>query len=275
MYRNRREYNIQYLELTWHGRGPAMITIDSLIGQMKNLFAIKTPVRFDTPEYIQFHSDLIQYIYENHFEESDEWKIISRNLVYTSTQIMAVGEGNSILIQLDALKRRELGLRFAVDWKLVHPDIIRVARSLYQDGHYFESARSAFIEINARVKKLFPELRGKDGKQLDGYSLMQTVFSAKSPKIVIADTSTDTGENVQRGFMDMFAGAAAALRNPKAHGNDSITAENAARQLIFASMLMYKLDEALEREENSNIAAVEKVQLVADTDFASNGHRGG
>ena len=170
---------------------------------------------------------------------------------------MAVGEGNTILIQLDALKRRELGLRFAVDWKLVHPDIIRVARSLYQDGHYFDSARSAFIEINARVKKLFPELRGKDGKQLDGYPLMQTVFSAKSPKIVIADASTDTGENVQRGFMDMFAGAAAALRNPKAHENDSITAENAARQLIFASMLMFKLDEALEREENSNIAAVE------------------
>ena len=252
-----------------------MITIDSLIGQMKNLFSIKTPVRFDTPEYNQFHCDLIQYIYENHFEESDEWKIISRNLVYTSTQRMAVGEGNTILIQLDALKRRELGLHFAVDWKLVHPDIIRVARSLYQDGHYFESARSAFIEINARVKKLFPELRGKDGKQLDGYPLMQTVFSAKSPKIVIADTSTDTGENVQRGFMDMFAGAAAALRNPKAHENDFITAENAARQLMFASMLMYELDEALEREENSTIAAVEKVQLVADTDFASNGHRGG
>lgn len=77
-----------------------MITIDSLIGQMKNLFAIKTPVRFDTPEYNQFHCDLIQYIYENHFEESDEWKIISRNLVYTSTQRMAVGEGNTILIQL-------------------------------------------------------------------------------------------------------------------------------------------------------------------------------
>lgn len=54
-----------------------MITIDSLIGQMKSLFAIKTPVRFDTPEYIQFYNDLIQYIYENHFEESDEWKIIS------------------------------------------------------------------------------------------------------------------------------------------------------------------------------------------------------
>ena len=101
-----------------------MITIDSLIGQMKSLFAIKTPVRFDTPEYIQFYNDLIQYIYENHFEESDEWKIISRNLVYTSTQRMATGEGNTILIQLDALKRRELELRFAIDWKLVHPDTV-------------------------------------------------------------------------------------------------------------------------------------------------------
>ena len=84
-----------------------MITIDSLIGQMKSLFAIKTPVRFDTPEYIQFYNDLIQYIYENHFEESDEWKIISRNLVYTSTQRMATGEGNTILIQLIILEMNE------------------------------------------------------------------------------------------------------------------------------------------------------------------------
>lgn len=235
-----------------------MVTIDSIIGQMKNLFAIEASVCFDTPEYVKFHNDLLLYIYKNHFEEGEEWEIISRSLVYTSKQEMTVGEGNTILIQLDALKRRELGLRFAVDWKLVHPDIIRVARSLYQDGHYFESARSAFIEINARVKMLFPELKGKDGKQLDGYPLMQTVFSAQAPKLVIADTSTDTGANVQRGFMDMFAGAVAALRNPKAHENASITAEDAARQLMFASMLMYKLDEALEREENGNKRQLEK-----------------
>ena len=49
-----------------------MITIDSLIGQMKNLFAIKTPVRFDTPEEFEFLCDLFQYIFENHFEESVE-----------------------------------------------------------------------------------------------------------------------------------------------------------------------------------------------------------
>ena len=129
-----------------------MVTIDSLIEQMKSLFVIEAPVRFNTPEYVQFKNDLISYIYENHFEESDEWKIIQRNLVRTSMEEMVVAEGNTILIQLDALKCKELKRRFAVDWKLVHPDIIRVAQPLYQDGHYFESARSAFIEINARVK---------------------------------------------------------------------------------------------------------------------------
>lgn len=218
-----------------------MITIDSLIGQMKSLFAIKTPVRFDTPEYIQFYNDLIQYIYENHFEESDEWKIISRNLVYTSTQRMATGEGNTILIQLDALKRRELELRFAIDWKLVHPDIIRVARSLYQDGHYFESARSAFIEINARVKKLFPELRGKDGKQLDGYPLMQTVFSAKTPKLVIADTSTDTGENVQRGFMDqliVFDSSRGCYGSPSFLARKLVSASSDEQKAVFMRLIL-------------------------------------
>ena len=63
----------------------------SLIGQMKNLFAIKTPVHFDTPEYVKFQNELLLYIYENHFEESGEWKIISRNLVYTSKQRMQHG----------------------------------------------------------------------------------------------------------------------------------------------------------------------------------------
>lgn len=46
-------------------------------------------------------------------------------------------------------------------------------------------------------------------------------------------------------FHFMTAGAMSALRNPKAHSNDEVlTAEEALRRLMFASMLMYKLDEA-------------------------------
>ena len=37
-----------------------------------------------------------------------------------------------------------------------------------------------------------------------------------------------------------------ALRNPKAHANITITKDDAMRRLMFASMLMYKIDEAID-----------------------------
>ena len=47
----------------------------------------------------------------------------------------------------------------------------------------------------------------------------------------------------------MLSGAMSALRNPKAHANITITAEDAMRRLMFASMLMYKIDEAVKHSE--------------------------
>ena len=46
----------------------------------------------------------------------------------------------------------------------------------------------------------------------------------------------------------MLAGAMSALRNPKAHSNDernTVTKEEAMRRLMFASLLMYKIDDAV------------------------------
>ena len=62
--------------------------------------------------------------------------------------------------------------------------------------------------------------------------------------VKLEDTSTDTGRDIQEGFHFMFAGSIAGLRNPKAHTNAvAISAEEAMRRMMFASMLMYKLDE--------------------------------
>lgn len=226
-----------------------MKTIDSLIKQVKDFFVLEGAIRFDTPEYVKFHKQLTHYIYKNHFENTPEWKRISANLIYKSTQYMVKSEADIILVQLDALKRRELERNYAIDWQLIHPEIARVSRPKFRDEHYFEAARCAFIEINVRVKKLFPELRDDKGRQYDGRALMQQVFSEKHPKIVLGDLDTDTGRNMQIGYMNMFAGSVSALRNPKAHENDELTVEDTVRQLMFASMLMYKLDEAL---KNSN-----------------------
>ena len=47
-------------------------------------------------------------------------------------------------------------------------------------------------------------------------------------------------------FCIMLAISASALRNPKAHSNDVvISKEEAMRRLMYASMLMYKIDEGV------------------------------
>lgn len=129
-------------------------------------------------------------------------------------------------------------------WSLIHQKIVDVSKQLYLDGHYSNASCDAFIEVNDRVKKIFHILRPNE-KVPDGDSAMKIVFSANSPIVELCDRSTDSGQNTQKGYMEMLSGAMSALRNPKAHANITITADDAMRRLMFASLLMYKIDEAV------------------------------
>ena len=82
--------------------------------------------------------------------------------------------------------------------------------------------------------------------ELDGVSLMNTMFSDKNPKIEICACNTETGKNIQMGTRFMLAGAMSALRNPQSHAIIDLSPEEAMRRLMFASMLMFKIDEAVE-----------------------------
>jgi len=128
-------------------------------------------------------------------------------------------------------------------WELVHPKIIKVSRKLFDDGHYSNAACDAFIEINDRVKNIYKTHRPEITELPDGQSLMNKVFADKDPVLQVCDLSDETGKNVQAGTRFLLAGAMSALRNPKAHANITITAEDAMRRIMFASMLMYTLDE--------------------------------
>lgn len=65
-----------------------MIHIDDLISEMKSLYQVPGMICFDTPAYEKFHQNIMSFIYENHFENTPEWEIISKNLVYTSREQM-------------------------------------------------------------------------------------------------------------------------------------------------------------------------------------------
>lgn len=134
------------------------------------------------------------------------------------------------------------------EWKCIHPLILQSSQKLYDEGNYAEAAVNAFIEINARVKKLYHIIRLNDTDIPDGVEAMNKVFSEKNTIIEICNRTTETGKNIHNGTRFMLVGAMSALRNPKSHSNDertTVTKEEAMRRLMFASLLMYKIDDAV------------------------------
>lgn len=127
-------------------------------------------------------------------------------------------------------------------WATIHPEIKNVSKTRFEDGHFADAVESAFKEINSRVKEI---VKDRANVELDGAPLMRKAFSRDNPIIKIGDLTTESGRNVQQGYMEMFAGAMIGIRNPKAHSNQTITQMDAIRKLNFASMLMYKIDNEL------------------------------
>jgi len=74
-------------------------------------------------------------------------------------------------------------------WAYIHPLIINVSQKLYLDNHYSKSAQAAFVEINARIKKIRIKI---DGKELDGDTLMRQTFTPNQPALFFEDISTTT-----------------------------------------------------------------------------------
>ena len=90
-----------------------------------------------------------------------------------------------------------------------------------------------------KVRELYKQ---KSGDDRDGANLMLTAFSVKNPVLRFKSSSSYSDNDVQEGYMHMFAGAMKGIRNPKSHENETITKEDALRKLAFASMLLYKFD---------------------------------
>jgi len=126
-------------------------------------------------------------------------------------------------------------------WNMIHGSIVKVAKKKFEDGHYADATESAFKEINKRVKDI---VKNKTGKELDGAGLMFNAFQSKNPIVFLDDLSSETGRNIQEGYMHIFSGAMTGIRNPKAHENITIGKERAIHFIFLASLLMNKLDES-------------------------------
>jgi uncharacterized protein (TIGR02391 family) len=119
----------------------------------------------------------------------------------------------------------------------LHPEIERAAGDLYRDGHYSNAVEDAVKALNALV-------RLRSGKEVDGADLMKTVFSPKNPILQFNDLKDRPDQDEQEGFMMLFSGAVAGLRNPRAHKLIKDDPERALEFIAFISLLAKLLDGA-------------------------------
>ena len=119
----------------------------------------------------------------------------------------------------------------------VTSEVLRGAsRQLFVDGHHARAVEEAFKCLNNAVKTK-SGLTGSDGD-----NLMRTAFSPQKPKLRLNNLRTTSEKDEQRGYMDLYAGAMAGIRNPRAHEHELQDEPQVALELlVLANHLMRKL----------------------------------
>lgn len=125
-------------------------------------------------------------------------------------------------------------------WEILHPKIKTLAHGKFNNKYYADSVETCLKELNSIIKAI---VKIKTGEEYDGASLMNRAFSPKEPIIELSDLSTESGQNIQKGYLQIYSGAMTGIRNPKTHQNIEIDRERAVHLLFLASQLFFMLDD--------------------------------
>lgn len=126
-------------------------------------------------------------------------------------------------------------------WEKINSRVKNVAKSRFDTKHYADAVEAAFKEINNIVKQ---EYSKHMKKEKDGDNLMKEIFSCQNPVFVFDNINTESGKNIQQGYMEIFAGAIKGIRNPKAHANLDVHPDEAWELIVLASHLMRMWEKA-------------------------------
>jgi uncharacterized protein (TIGR02391 family) len=130
-------------------------------------------------------------------------------------------------------KQGELGFE-----QLLHPAIKESSYNHYRNGHLRDAVLNSVIAVYDRIRKI-------TGIDADGDALVNKALSLEHPVIVLSELETESGQNDQKGFIQIFKGAFQGIRNSKAHSlAHDLNEQKAAQYLVFASLLARRLDEA-------------------------------
>lgn len=214
--------------------------------KLLDLFAYRGRVRIGLPIYDEFHRLAVEFCVRFGLHDDQDWKVINSLLLCRETEYLTNDEASEISFALDRLDSHLGGNVSAftnedgILYGLFHPRVVELSRPRIESRCYADAVECVLKEINSRVKRI---VRQETNIEMDGTALMQKAFSLSHPIIKLVPTlESQSDKDIQQGYQFLFAGAMCAIRNPKAHANVSITKEEALRFLMFASILMGKLD---------------------------------
>lgn len=124
------------------------------------------------------------------------------------------------------------------DLRNIHRSLCGKVKELFDDGHCAEATFEAFKLIDKFIQQLC---------QVDesGFKLMMNAFNDTKPILTIADLSTVSGRDEQKGYSFLFSGAVMAIRNPRGHEvNLSDDPDTCLDHLAFASLLLRRLEQS-------------------------------
>ncbi len=132
-----------------------------------------------------------------------------------------------------AEQRGDLGFE-----RLLHPIIAHESYPMFREGHLREAVFNSVVAI-------FDLIRQRTGIDADGPNLVNRAFSLADPYLVLSELTSESGQNDQKGFMQVFSGSYQGIRNPKAHTlTHDLTEPAAAQYLVYASLLARRVEEA-------------------------------
>lgn len=125
-----------------------------------------------------------------------------------TSDLPALGERAESYLQRDG-PRQKIGFE-----DLMHPAITASSYDLYRNGHLREAVLNS-------ITALFDHIRSRTKSNEDGDKLIEKVLSLDKPLLTLSELQTESGQNDQKGFMQIFKGAYQGIRNPKAHSIDA------------------------------------------------------
>jgi uncharacterized protein (TIGR02391 family) len=141
---------------------------------------------------------------------------------------------------LSEAQRRALELREDLEFRSVHPDVLKFCREELLAENYFHAILEA-------TKSVADKLRNRSGLTDDGATLIDRSLCGDIPLLAINSFSCETERSEQRGFANLLKGLFGMFRNPIAHApriSWAVNKEDAEEVFTLLSLVHKRIDAA-------------------------------